>query len=455
MAGTDFLLQLSAGTTRAQTLEPQKGAHERASAAAPSQSFSSLYEQQRATSANQQQQRRDAVQQDKQQQASRHAAAKNTAAAQQHKDKSVTTSKARAEVKADQPARPTDHATGVNSSDSTDQSTVVDGKDLPPETVAQDDEADTPLIDPLLLMALTAQPQEIAAEVDVQTLADQGEEGVSVLLPTAEHSAASKLTTAVVTDEIELAQDSGVDVASQDNLATQKVKTITESDEAVLAGMSGAKSAESKGEKISADKESLATAMVSAKAAPDTLLNKAVTPTDAVRADLQARAEPSPASQTVRQLPGAAVAMQLPGAAVAMQQPGWSQQVADKVMWMSSQNLQSAEIKLDPAELGRLDVKITINQEHTQITFNSAHAGVRDSLESQMHRLREMFAQQGMQDVDVNVADQSQAQQDSRERAANQQLLEGDVENHDDHAQHVTSIREQHDGRLGMVDYYA
>lgn len=446
MAGTDFLLQLSAGTTRAQTLEPQKGAHERASAAAPSQSFSSLYEQQRATSANQQQQRRDAVQQDKQQQASRHAAAKNTAAAQQHKDKSVTTSKARAEVKADQPASPADHATGANSSDSTDQSTVVDGKDLPPETVAQDDEADTPLIDPLLLMALTAQPQEIAAEVDMQTPADQGEEGVSVLLPTAEHSAASTLTTAVVTDEIELAQDSGVDVVSQDNLATQKVKTTTESDEAVLAGMSGAKPAESKGEKISTDKESLAAAMSPAKSAPDTLLNKAVAPTDAVRADLQARAEPSPASQTVRQLPGAAVAMQ---------QPGWSQQVADKVMWMSSQNLQSAEIKLDPAELGRLDVKITISQEHTQITFNSAHAGVRDSLESQMHRLREMFAQQGMQDVDVNVADQSQAQQDSRERAANQQLLEGDVESHDDHAQHVTSIREQHDGRLGMVDYYA
>ncbi len=146
---------------------------------------------------------------------------------------------------------------GANSSDSTDQSTVVDGKDLPPETVAQDDQADTPLIDPLLLMALTAQPQEIAAEVDVQTLADQGEEGVSVLLPTAEHSAASKLTTAVVTDEIELAQDSGVDVVSQDNLATQeKVKTTTESDGAVLAGMSGAEPAESKGEKISADKES-------------------------------------------------------------------------------------------------------------------------------------------------------------------------------------------------------
>ncbi len=36
-----FFTATLGGTTRAQTLEPQKGAHERASAAAPSQSFSS------------------------------------------------------------------------------------------------------------------------------------------------------------------------------------------------------------------------------------------------------------------------------------------------------------------------------------------------------------------------------------------------------------------------------
>ena len=446
MAGTDFLLQLSAGTTRAQTVEPQKGSHERASTAAPSQSFSSLYEQQRVTTANQQQQRRDAVQQDKQQQASRHATAKNAAAAQQHKDKPVATSKARAEVKTEQPAKPTDSATGVNSTDSTDQSTVSGGKDLPPETVAQDDETDNPLIDPLLLMALTAQPQEIEAEVSVQTLDDQGGDSVSLLLSTEDQNSESELTTDVVTDEIELAQEHIVDGASKDNLATNKANSSAESDEVVLASIGGVKSGELKGEKLSTDKDPLAAAIGSVKAAPDTLLNKAVTPADGVRADLQARPAQSLASQTVRQVPGAAVAMQ---------QPGWSQQVTDKVMWMSSQNLQSAEIKLDPAELGRLDVKISINQEHTQITFNSAHAGVRDSLESQMYRLREMFAQQGMQNVDVNVADQSQAQQDSRERAAGQRPHEGNAENNDDNLQHVTSLREQHDGRLGMVDYYA
>jgi flagellar hook-length control protein FliK len=32
---------------------------------------------------------------------------------------------------------------------------------------------------------------------------------------------------------------------------------------------------------------------------------------------------------------------------------------------------------------------------------------VREALDSQMHRLRDMFAQQGMGQVDVNVSDQS------------------------------------------------
>ncbi len=98
---------------------------------------------------------------------------------------------------------------------------------------------------------------------------------------------------------------------------------------------------------------------------------------------------------------------QVPGAALNLQQPGWAEGAVDKVMWMSSQNLKSAEIELNPAELGRLEVRISLNQEQTQITFASANANVRDALETQLHRLREMFNQQGMTQLDVNVSDQS------------------------------------------------
>lgn len=97
----------------------------------------------------------------------------------------------------------------------------------------------------------------------------------------------------------------------------------------------------------------------------------------------------------------------MPGQPVPMQQGGWGEQVVDRVMWLSSQNLKSAEIQLDPAELGRLEVRISMAQEQTQITFASANAGVREALEGQMHRLRELFTQQGMNLLDVNVSDQS------------------------------------------------
>ncbi|MGH6961886.1 MAG: flagellar hook-length control protein FliK, partial [Dongiaceae bacterium] len=86
----------------------------------------------------------------------------------------------------------------------------------------------------------------------------------------------------------------------------------------------------------------------------------------------------------------------IPGQPVPMQQGGWSEAVVDRVMWLSSQNLKSAEIQLDPAELGRLEVRVHMTQDQTQVTFASPNANVRDALEGQMHRLRELFAQQGM-----------------------------------------------------------
>ena len=138
-----------------------------------------------------------------------------------------------------------------------------------------------------------------------------------------------------------------------------------------------------------------------------------------------------------------------------MQQPGWTQEVTDKVMWMSAQNLKSAEIKLDPAELGRLDIKIDMTQEHTQVSFSSANAGVRESLESQMYRLRELFAQQGMQNVDVDVSDQSQQQAQAQARTSGHSGTGTQTEADVTEQQHVSSIGEQQDGRLGLVDYYA
>ena len=115
---------------------------------------------------------------------------------------------------------------------------------------------------------------------------------------------------------------------------------------------------------------------------------------------------------------------------LAMHQSGWSEGVVDRVMYLSSQNLKSAEIQLEPAELGRLDIRVNMaTDQQTQVTFMSAHVGVREALENQMSRLRESFSQQGLGQVDVNVSDQNrgwqQQQQQNQDQASNSQRTSG------------------------------
>ncbi|WP_278420016.1 flagellar hook-length control protein FliK [Stutzerimonas kunmingensis] len=168
----------------------------------------------------------------------------------------------------------------------------------------------------------------------------------------------------------------------------------------------------------------------------------------------------NPLSQAIAQQVQQSQRPQLvPGQPVQMQQSGWSEAVVDRVMWLSSQNLKSAEIQLDPAELGRMEVRIDLTKDQAQVTFLSPHAGVRDALEGQMQRLREMFTQQGMNLMDVNVSDQSLARGwqggadggSSRGGASGEGDLAGD-----ELELGVTEIASSRTaGDRGLVDYYA
>ncbi|MEX5318724.1 flagellar hook-length control protein FliK [Pseudomonas shirazica] len=109
-----------------------------------------------------------------------------------------------------------------------------------------------------------------------------------------------------------------------------------------------------------------------------------------------------------------------------MNQNAWAEGLVNRVMYLSSQNLKSADIQLEPAELGRLDIRVNVaTDQSTQVTFISGHAGVRDALDSQVHRLRELFAQQGLAQPDVNVADQSRGQQQQQQGQAQGSNLSG------------------------------
>ncbi|BCX69938.1 flagellar hook-length control protein FliK [Pseudomonas izuensis] len=149
---------------------------------------------------------------------------------------------------------------------------------------------------------------------------------------------------------------------------------------------------------------------------------------------------------------------------IAMHQSGWTEEVVNRVMYLSSANLKAADIQLQPAELGRLDIRVNmVPDQQTQVTFMSAHPGVREALDGQMHRLRDMFAQQGMGQVDVNVSDQSRGSQQGQEQAQQRQsgrtsASGGRLDGMDDEAvQGVAEVAAPVTSVIGSsaVDYYA
>lgn len=90
---------------------------------------------------------------------------------------------------------------------------------------------------------------------------------------------------------------------------------------------------------------------------------------------------------------------------------GWSEQVMQRVMWMSAQNFSRAEIALDPPELGPLQVRVSAHGDQMTVAFTSAHGVVRDALDQGLPRLRDLMEQQGLNLADVDVSDQQPQRQ--------------------------------------------
>lgn len=89
----------------------------------------------------------------------------------------------------------------------------------------------------------------------------------------------------------------------------------------------------------------------------------------------------------------------------------WSNNLAERAVWMAGQTIHSAEIQLDPPELGPLQIKIQMNQDQATVSFVSANPQVREAVEQTMGRLRELFQEQGIELVDSGVSDQQPKQQ--------------------------------------------
>ena len=80
----------------------------------------------------------------------------------------------------------------------------------------------------------------------------------------------------------------------------------------------------------------------------------------------------------------------------------------DKVMVMVQQKLQQVDIRLDPPELGKMQVRLHLHNDQATVQFTVQNQQAKESLEQNMPRLREMLAEQGVNVGDANVGQQGE-----------------------------------------------
>ncbi len=88
--------------------------------------------------------------------------------------------------------------------------------------------------------------------------------------------------------------------------------------------------------------------------------------------------------------------------------PGWSKDLGEHIMWMNNKDISAAEIKLNPAHLGPISIRIDVSQDNqTSILFTAQHAETKEALESSIPKLKEMLLGQQLNLVNVNISQNS------------------------------------------------
>ena len=100
---------------------------------------------------------------------------------------------------------------------------------------------------------------------------------------------------------------------------------------------------------------------------------------------------------------------------VPLTQNAWADDFSQKITWLATQHGQSAELHLNPPQLGPLEVLIKVNGDQATALFTSQHAVVRDAIEQALPKLREMLADNGIMLGNATVSDQSPREQQTKQ----------------------------------------
>jgi len=144
--------------------------------------------------------------------------------------------------------------------------------------------------------------------------------------------------------------------------------------------------------------------------------------------------------------------------AVNIHKPEGQQQLNEKIRWMVNARNTMAEIRLDPPELGSMQVRVNVQGDAASVSFIVQSQQAKDALADTMPKLRDMLSEQGIELGDAQVRkDNSESGESGQQLAGQSGNGQGQRGNNDAEFDDDTRVIEQAVTReaKGGIDYYA
>lgn len=94
----------------------------------------------------------------------------------------------------------------------------------------------------------------------------------------------------------------------------------------------------------------------------------------------------------------------------------WDDALVSRVSWMATHEVQSAEIRLNPPDLGPVSITLSLSGESDSVAnvqFSAAHPATREAIESALPKLREMLESSGISLGETGVSAGGEGRQQS------------------------------------------
>lgn len=140
--------------------------------------------------------------------------------------------------------------------------------------------------------------------------------------------------------------------------------------------------------------------------------------------------------------------------AINITKPEGHQQLAEKVRWMVNTKNLVADIRLDPAELGSVHVKVAVSGESATVNFVVQSQLARDAVDNATPRLREMLAEKGIELGQSSVRQESEGQQGQEGELGRQDTRGDGLVDNVEVDEHVLAQQNIVNGSLGGIDYF-